>query len=79
MLEETAASLELFALSPMIAEQTMTRRMQMLTAHPEIAEKLDANDVDISMLSERKLDQLTEGHATVELFSRKGDMVTLSL
>lgn len=79
MLEETAASLELFALSPMIAEQAMTQRMQILTKHPEIAERLDANDVDISMLSERQLYKLTEGHATVELFSRKGNTVSLSL
>ena len=79
MLEETASNLELFALSPMIATQAMTQRMQMLTAHPEIAEKLDANDVDISMLSERKLHQLTEEHTSVELFSRKGNTISLSL
>lgn len=38
-----------------------------------------STDLDISMLRERQLHQLIEEHATVELFSRKGDIVSLSL
>ena len=79
MIEETASLLELFSLSPIIAGQPVTERMQLIDTHPEILEKLEKNDIDISIVSEKQLLQILREHATVEIPNRKGNKVTFSL
>ena len=79
MIEETASLLELFSLSPIIAGQPVTERMQLIDTHPEILEKLEKNDIDISIVSAKQLLQIIREHATVEIPNRKGNQVTFSL
>lgn len=79
MIEETASLLELFSLSPVIAGQPVTERMQLIDTHPEILEELEKNDIDISIVSEKQLLQIIREHATVEIPNRKGNKVTFSL
>ena len=79
LIEEAASNLELFALSPIISDQTMTERMRLLTDYPAISEMMSANDVDLSIVSERQLRLLVEERATLVFPTRSGDKVSLSL
>lgn len=79
LIEEAASNLELFALSPIISDQTMTERMRFLTDYPAISEMMSANDVDLSIVSERQLRLLVEERATLVFPTRSGDKVSLSL
>ena len=79
LIEETASNLELFALSPIISDQTMTERMRLLTDYSAISEMMLANDVDLSIVSERQLRLLIEEHSTLVFPTRSGNKVSLSL
>ena len=79
LIEETASNLELFALSPIISDQSMTERMRLLTDYPAISEMMLANDVDLSIVSERQLRLLIEEHSTLVFSTRSGNKVSLSL
>ena len=79
LIEETASNLELFALSPIISDQTMTERMRLLTDYPAIFNMMSANDVDLSIVSVRQLRLLIEERATLVFPTRNGNKVSLSL
>ncbi|MBQ3750240.1 MAG: hypothetical protein II865_02900 [Bacteroidales bacterium] len=77
--KETVSMLELFALSPIIADQKITERMRLLADNPAITDILSQNDVDLSIVSERQLHLLAEEHATLVLPTRKGEKVSLCI
>ncbi len=79
LIEETASNLELFSLSPILSDQPMTERMRLLADNPTISDLMSANDVDLSIVSERQLRLLIEDHATLVLPTRSGNKVSLSL
>jgi hypothetical protein len=79
MIQETVSMLELFALSPIIADQKITERMRLLADNPAITDILSQNDVDLSIVSERQLHLLVEEHATLVLPTRKGEKVSLCI
>lgn len=79
LIENAAASLEVFSISPLIANQPATKRMLLIEKHPEIIQEIADLDVDFSIVSERQLRQIIEEHAAVELHTRTGNPVLFTL
>lgn len=78
MIEETATDLEIFAMHPQLAQQSTTKRMQYIQQHPQILEKIQAINVDLSMLSERLFDNILHGNV-VELYNRDAQKVEIQI
>ena len=79
LLTETAEALQLFAAYPQIAQQQPTYRMQLLTAHPEVLQRMHEQDIDPSMVSEQQLISLIEKHLPLSLYTQHGEVVEFSL
>ncbi len=79
LLTETAEALHLFAAYPQIAQQQPTYRMQLLTAHPEVLQRMHEQDIDPSMVSEQQLIALIEQHQPLSLHTQHGEEIEFSL
>lgn len=75
LINETATMLELFSNFPLIAQQPMTTRMQLISGHPEIVRQLSEKEVDISTLSEQKLHRILVGGEAVELTTKHAQKI----
>lgn len=78
MVDETATMLQAFSVFPLIAEQTATKRMQLLESHPDVITKLNNSNVDISTLSESKIEKLIYGEA-LDLRTKSSELINFKL
>lgn len=78
LIQETASLLETFSAFPLISRQPITSRMQLVIDHPKVCQTLAEADIDLSTLSEQKLQRLLMGE-TLELDTRHERRVAFRL
>lgn len=69
LIQETAAQLEMFSAFPLVSMQPKTARMQLILEHEDLCRQLVNADIDLSTLSEQKIQRLLGGE-TLELCTK---------
>lgn len=78
LIEETAIALEVFAMHPQLLQQPITKRMQYIQQYPQLVEKIQEINVDLSMVSERLFEAILRGDV-VELHNRVAQKVEFKI
>lgn len=76
LLSETSTLLNLFALNPLVSTQPKTVRFKIIESNPSINEFCAKNDIDISIISEKKLLLLSNG-TPISVLNKAGSNITV--
>ncbi len=70
LIQETVSQLEMFSAFPLVSMQPETARLRLISEHEDLCRQLVDADVDLSTLSEQKLQRLFDGE-TLELCTKQ--------
>lgn len=76
LLSETSTLLNLFALNPLVSTQPKTVRFKIIESNPSINDFCAKNDIDISIISEKKLLLLSNG-TPISVLNKAGSNITV--